>query len=214
MYSLIKQNDDVTYNLRDYTCDTENDVRFVPTNCAPGSSLLVIETGNMYLLNTSLTWELVAGGSGAAAVIDDVTPSLTTVYSSTKVTNLLNDIREVAEGKTKTYIVAYSTNPEFNSDESEIEITSLTDIMGVEVAATSLHPGDVILVKEPDVPDRWVEKIEEDIATLSTLEAMKIDLSNYILRSDVTTEPWTFELEDGSTIVRTVMIAGGTFGGD
>lgn len=64
MYALTKQNDDIAYNIREYVCDTEEDIASIPTDCAPGSSLVVIETGNIYLLNTSFTWELVPGDVG------------------------------------------------------------------------------------------------------------------------------------------------------
>lgn len=62
MYSLIKQNDDITYNLREYVCDTEEDIASLPRNCAPGSSAFVLATSTFQFLNSFQVWELVAGG--------------------------------------------------------------------------------------------------------------------------------------------------------
>ena len=39
-------------------CDTEADVETLPTvNCAAGSSCLVIETSNVYILNSKKEWK-------------------------------------------------------------------------------------------------------------------------------------------------------------
>lgn len=55
-YSLNKQSNRIDYNVREYICDTEADIADIPTNCAPGSTIFVIETSNLYMLNTKGEW--------------------------------------------------------------------------------------------------------------------------------------------------------------
>lgn len=45
---------------RSFVCDTENDVSSLPPS-APGSSAVVIKTGNVYMVNSSGQWELFGG---------------------------------------------------------------------------------------------------------------------------------------------------------
>lgn len=57
MYSMIKRDDDVTYNVNEYICDSVADLDSLP-RCAPGSSAVVLEPGNVaiYMKNTEGKW--------------------------------------------------------------------------------------------------------------------------------------------------------------
>lgn len=41
---------------KEYFCDTESDVTKLPTDCAPGSTAKVIETGNVYMADSTGKW--------------------------------------------------------------------------------------------------------------------------------------------------------------
>jgi hypothetical protein len=57
MYSMVKRDDDVTYNVNEYICDNVADLDSLP-RCAPGSSAVVLEPGNVaiYMKNTEGKW--------------------------------------------------------------------------------------------------------------------------------------------------------------
>lgn len=77
-------------------------------------------------------------------------PSAKCVYDN------IENVREVAEGKKQTYVVDYSYNPIFNSQQDKIEVSSITTIDNEAVSEENLQIGDNVYVLELDVPDRWV----------------------------------------------------------
>lgn len=80
-------------------------------------------------------------------------------YPSAKATfDGLQDVREVAEGKTKTYVVSTEQNPSFDTQNDTIEISSFTDVNGNTYPSNVLKVGDNVYVKELDKPDRWCEQ--------------------------------------------------------
>lgn len=57
MINLMKQSGHETYNLKQYVLDTEADLADLPVrNIAVGSAALVIETSNVYMLNSKGKW--------------------------------------------------------------------------------------------------------------------------------------------------------------
>lgn len=57
-YSITNQSGNVETYLTEFICDTETDILTLPTeNCKPGSSCLVIETSNVYILNSEKQWK-------------------------------------------------------------------------------------------------------------------------------------------------------------
>lgn len=56
MISIIKNAEDIQYNVVELACDTTADVANAPTNYAPGSTLFVIATSDVYMLNASKVW--------------------------------------------------------------------------------------------------------------------------------------------------------------
>ena len=57
MYAIIKRDDNVTYNVNEYMCDSMSDLDFLP-RCAPGSTAIFVEAGNamVFMKNTEGKW--------------------------------------------------------------------------------------------------------------------------------------------------------------
>ena len=60
MVNVVAQHGKYVYNLKRFICDTEDDLKTIITYyCAAGSDALVVETGNVYVLNGDHEWELI-----------------------------------------------------------------------------------------------------------------------------------------------------------
>ena len=57
MYSIIKRDTDVVYNVNEYICDSVADLDSLP-RCEPGSVAIILEEGNtvVYMKNSSGEW--------------------------------------------------------------------------------------------------------------------------------------------------------------
>ena len=57
MYSIIKRDENVVYNVNEYVCDSVADLDSLP-RCASGSTAIVLEEGNatVYMKNTEGKW--------------------------------------------------------------------------------------------------------------------------------------------------------------
>lgn len=57
MYTTIKRDNEVAYNVNEYVCDSVADLDSLP-RCAPGSTAIVLEEGNtdVYMKNTEGKW--------------------------------------------------------------------------------------------------------------------------------------------------------------
>lgn len=61
MISMYKQNDNVSAYVSEFVCDTTADIADLPTDkkkVYPGSTALVAETSEVYILNASYQWVL------------------------------------------------------------------------------------------------------------------------------------------------------------
>ncbi len=59
MYSMYKQNDNISAYVSEFVCDTEDDIKNLPTEknkVYPGSTCLVVSTSEIYILNASRQW--------------------------------------------------------------------------------------------------------------------------------------------------------------
>lgn len=52
-YSILSQSGQPTYGVTEYIVNEETDVTSVPTDVASGSTILVIETGKVYMLKVT-----------------------------------------------------------------------------------------------------------------------------------------------------------------
>ena len=55
MYKLFSSDGDVSYGLKEFVCDTPEDLKTLPA-CQMGSSCIVISTGEVYMLNSEKEW--------------------------------------------------------------------------------------------------------------------------------------------------------------
>ena len=86
-------------------------------------------------------------------------------------------IRAVAEGKNKSYVISYADNASFNSQADSLSgITSIVDVSGNTIQTSTLKNGDVVIVTELEVPDRWWS---ESDSKFYKLETSKVDLTGY-----------------------------------
>ena len=56
MYSLYANDENIIYGIKKYVADTEDDVRHLPRNLTAGSSVFVIQTSRVYVLNNEKVW--------------------------------------------------------------------------------------------------------------------------------------------------------------
>lgn len=92
-------------------------------------------------------------------------------------------ILNVAQGKTKSFTISYADNASFNSQADSLSgITSFETIAGETVQTTTLQNGDIILVIETEVPDRWWSA--ED-SKFYKMETSKIDLTDYATKNEL-----------------------------
>lgn len=113
------------------------------------------------------------------------TPNSNNPVKSGGVFSSVNNVIEIAEGKTKTFAVSYETlgNENFNSQNDSIELQSFTDVNGESVDPDDVKIGDVVFVTELDVPDRWVGSIVNNTITLYRMETQKVDLTDYYTKA-------------------------------
>ena len=100
----------------------------------------------------------------------------------------LDDVIAIANGKTKTYVLSSATNTTFNSNNDVVTFNwngSLTTITGNIVNASSLSIGDIVLVTELNIPDRYVASIEGITISFYKMETSKVDLSEYATLEDL-----------------------------
>jgi hypothetical protein len=57
MYSIIRRDESIAYNVNEYMCDSVADLNSLP-RCAPGSTAIVLEENNVavYMKNTEGEW--------------------------------------------------------------------------------------------------------------------------------------------------------------
>ena len=55
MYTTVKHDNDVSYGINEYVCDTVDDLVSLP-KCSMGSMALIISTSEVYMKNSSGEW--------------------------------------------------------------------------------------------------------------------------------------------------------------
>ena len=56
MYSIYKQNDNISAYVTEFVADTEADIQNLPDSAYPGSTCLVTENSSVYIKNASNQW--------------------------------------------------------------------------------------------------------------------------------------------------------------
>ena len=96
--------------------------------------------------------------------------------SGVAIAGALSPIISVAQGKTASYVIQSQSDITGTKDAND-EYTNVTAITGVTIS--DLAVGDIILVKDLNVPDYWVSQISPSVS-LNKMETTKVDLSNYV----------------------------------
>ena len=118
--------------------------------------------------------------SGAISVPEN--PSDNTDAASKK---YVDDVREIAEGKTTSYIISVVDNPAFNTEDEYIEnVNSIRDVNGNLILVGSMKTGDIIYVVETGIPDRWYSR---DNSRLYIFDTEQPDLSVYYTKTETDT---------------------------
>lgn len=147
----------------------------------------LFDTQRYVSVNSSDSWG--AGTNNFEVTSNKVTSisssSTNAQYPSAKCTyDAIEDVREVATGKTATFVCSDVTNTVLNSQNASISISSaLTDINGQAIALSDFNIGDNIYITETDVPDRWVSAITKSGdtvtgVTLNKLETAKVPVAD------------------------------------
>ena len=55
--TLIQSDSNVAHGVNTYVVDEEEQVKNLPVSCKPGSQAFVIESGNVYFLNSKREWK-------------------------------------------------------------------------------------------------------------------------------------------------------------
>lgn len=55
MYKLTSNDGDVAYGIKEFVCDTPEDIQTLPS-CQMGSTCIVISTAEVYMLNSKKEW--------------------------------------------------------------------------------------------------------------------------------------------------------------
>ena len=55
MYNVTANDGNVSYGVKEFVCDTVNDLNFLPS-CEMGSSAFIIATSDLYMLNGFKEW--------------------------------------------------------------------------------------------------------------------------------------------------------------
>lgn len=57
MVSTMSNGNKKAYGVAEYVCDTEDDIKDLPTTgCAPGSAAIIISTGSVYMMDSEGKW--------------------------------------------------------------------------------------------------------------------------------------------------------------
>lgn len=57
MFVITRENGKEQYKLTEFTADSEEDIKNLPTNVLVGSYCIVIETSEVYMLNSKKEWK-------------------------------------------------------------------------------------------------------------------------------------------------------------
>lgn len=56
MFSFMSQNGSTVYGMVELVADSRSDVLTLPTDCAPGSSCLILEDFSIWMMNSKKQW--------------------------------------------------------------------------------------------------------------------------------------------------------------
>ena len=180
-------------------------------NASSAESATKDKNGNVIDTHYATKTELSTGLSGKA---DSSSLSQQVSRLEGLIDEAVTDVKDIANGKTNTFVTSKVNKDEsfnnsvFNTQNADVTVTNSSKILLIDgtnyLSVVDLKLGDVILVKETDVPDRWVSAVSESngltTVTLSKMETAKVDLTPYVLASTVI---------NGKTLEDDIVLTGG-----
>ena len=147
--------------------------------------------------------DLEVGGSGSAewgAITGDI-------QDQTDLQDELQDIREVAEGKTNSFSVDTDTtgNSVFKSDDEVITATSFVDVNGNTINVSDLNVGDLVFTLNTNTnkyKDRWL--IDKTLGTWGLIDADTPNLSGYATKTELSESVENLAQPYDSTVIYSI----------
>lgn len=75
MFSLYKNDGEILYGIKEYIIDSLEDIKDLPKNLRPGSTAIVISTGQTYMFSPQQKWVLFgrpSSGSSTDSSVEDL----------------------------------------------------------------------------------------------------------------------------------------------
>ena len=70
MYSLYANDDNISYGIQKFVLDTDSDIINLPVGIKPGSSALIINSSNIYVLNHEKKWIKIKPNEAAISFLE------------------------------------------------------------------------------------------------------------------------------------------------
>lgn len=142
MVNVVAQNGKYVYNLKRFICDTENDLKTIITYyCAAGSDALVVETGNVYVLNGDHEWKLM--------------PNNTTDNDTEELTQQLTQAKNTIAEQEQTILqlkeqIKRLTTPVIDEQNGTIEnpTSDIDEVNGVWIIPDAIVQGNTLILGE------------------------------------------------------------------
>lgn len=68
MFNITRQGNHSTAYVTEYVADTAEDVAKLPIDSAPGSTCVIIDTGDVYILSNEKEWKKLSGSAAGGGV--------------------------------------------------------------------------------------------------------------------------------------------------
>ena len=131
--------------------------------------------------------------SGELALTEDIPTKTSQLENDSNYASQddLNNVIEIAEGKTKTYVIEARLNSFLGTTSQEAlsfaNTLELTTVDGIKIPFIDLNKGDVILLTDTDLPDRFVGSVGEQVV-FYPLESRKMNLDDYAKKTEIPTK--------------------------
>lgn len=152
MLTIVSQGSPNAYGVVHYIADVAADMNILPPHVSPGSTCLVLETGQKYIMNTVRAWVFIGTGSGNAGGGGGVVPPETATTDYNKLTNIpIDNVAGTVDAPIVFQNLAFGN---YNISGSYIYTTADAN---VKTAAPEFY----IEVLEDDITKEKIVKIED-----------------------------------------------------
>ena len=106
---------------------------------------------------------------------------ITTAGQIAELVSDMSSVAAMAEGRTKSYVVNALTDITYSSESADGDLLGVTAITGATLS--EMKVGDVVYIKDVNVPDYWVSAVASGSLTLSKMETK---LTGYVTGTGLT----------------------------